>query len=89
MSGDFFSGEEPDTYCGDCGEPHEWVRPGKTQPTCECEWFCTAHNPPVRRHYRGENHPVNIMARLKGWGMSLGEHCAECHKEFDQEMLSL
>jgi len=23
--------------CPECGEPHQLVRPGKTQPTCQCE----------------------------------------------------
>lgn len=26
--------------CGVCGEPHEMVRPGKTQPTCICDSIC-------------------------------------------------
>jgi len=28
--------EEDPGACPECGEPMEWVRPGKTQPTCRC-----------------------------------------------------
>ena len=28
--------DEDPGACADCGAPHELVRPGKTQPTCEC-----------------------------------------------------
>jgi hypothetical protein len=45
--------EDPGT-CHWCGVPHEWVRPGKTQPTCECHEYCRAHEPPVRLEYRTE-----------------------------------
>lgn len=27
---------EEEVWCPDCGAPHELVRPGKTQPTCDC-----------------------------------------------------
>jgi len=27
--------------CAKCGKPHEWVRPGKTQPTCLCDITCS------------------------------------------------
>ena len=27
-------------YCPDCGAKHQTVRPGKTQPTCNCADIC-------------------------------------------------
>ncbi len=58
--------EDPGT-CSRCGTPHEWVRPGKTQPTCDCHNFCYAHNQPVRIEYRTG-------------GMIRGYVCPECFK---------
>lgn len=40
-----------DATCSDCGKPHEVVRPGKTQPTCECAEYCTFGCGTKRQHY--------------------------------------
>jgi hypothetical protein len=52
MEPDLSWADEDPGRCGRCGTPHEWVRPGKTQPTCECNNFCYAHEPAVRIEYR-------------------------------------
>jgi hypothetical protein len=52
-SEDFFSGKPPCVACGWCGRQHEWVRPGKTQPTCDCDDFCGQHRD-TRFEYRTE-----------------------------------
>src|SRR5216684_1933823 len=52
--------EEYQVRCAYCGTPHELVRPGKTQPTCDCDQFCRAHNPPVRIKYRDPDHPSHM-----------------------------
>lgn len=44
--------------CSRCGVPHEWVRPGKTQPTCDCHNLCHSHTPPIRLEYVS-GHMVN------------------------------
>lgn len=45
--------DDPGT-CSVCGAPHEHVRPGKTQPTCECDMLCSIRH--VRIEYRAEPH---------------------------------
>lgn len=67
--------------CARCGTPHECVRPGKTQPTCNCDDFCYMHDDPVRIEYRTEEHPSNdVASRAAGYGMHLGYVCPECFK---------
>lgn len=53
--------------CAECSEPYEWVRPGKSQPTCDCSYkcpFCGA----MRRHYS-----IGEIAKNMG-----GLLCASC-----------
>lgn len=52
MSYECWVDEEPSVFCGRCGTQHEIVRPGKTQPTCDCDDFCYAHDEPVKIEYR-------------------------------------
>jgi hypothetical protein len=75
--------------CSRCGEPHEHVRPGKTQPTCECDEHCWIHGDGVRLEYRGEDHPVNVASRTIGYGMGLGYHCPACEAEHDEQILAM
>lgn len=44
--------DEDPGKCTKCGVAHEWVRPGKTQPTCDCHDYCYCHQGPVRLEYR-------------------------------------
>ncbi len=40
--------------CSDCGAPHQWVRPGKTQETCECSLKCPRHGEgAIQYHTKG------------------------------------
>jgi hypothetical protein len=48
MDGEY---EDPGT-CAECGKAYELVRPGKSQPTCECHLMCHMHDRPVRVEYR-------------------------------------
>lgn len=81
---DFFTDADPGVSCADCGLPHEWVRPGKTQPTCDCAFICREHKTPLT--YRGEDHPANVTAKAAGVGMSLGYHCDACEAEWDAKV---
>lgn len=69
--------EDPGT-CAYCGSPHEHVRPGKTQPTCECDMLCRQHEPPERMEYRDEKHLTNVASKARGEGMLLGYVCPKC-----------
>lgn len=75
--------------CARCGTSHEHVRPGKTQPTCECDVHCWLHDDPVRLEYRGEDHPVNVASRKIKWGMALGYHCPTCNAKEDRQILGM
>ena len=37
---DIFGGDCPDR-CSTCHKSYEWVRPGKSQPTCTCDDECS------------------------------------------------
>lgn len=84
---DFFDGGPPDVTCSDCGERHEWLRPGKTQPTCDCHLKCRVHG--VEYEYRGEDHPANVAARKAKIGMIMGYHCPSCEADWDARVLAL
>jgi len=58
---DFSWADDDPGSCGWCGEPYEHVRPGKSQPTCECHWLCRAHEPPVRMEYRTSGNPQGYV----------------------------
>jgi hypothetical protein len=60
--------DEDPGYCPNCKKNWEWVRPGKSQPTCDCHNFCYAHNPPVKVEYRASDDPSRIT----------GEVCPKC-----------
>lgn len=36
--------------CPDCGEPHQIVRPGKTEPTCSCDRICFQCGDEIKYH---------------------------------------
>ena len=42
--------EEDPGSCPYCNEPWELVRPGKSQPVCECQDYCPEHG--VKFQYR-------------------------------------
>ena len=75
--------------CARCGQSHEWVRPGKTQPTCECDVTCWLHDEPVRFEYRSEDHPANVAAKKIGYGMGLGYHCPRCEAAHDAQLCGM
>ena len=54
-------------WCPDCGRAHEYVRPGKTQPTCDCHERCPVHGPNMVVY-----HPPGEYGRTSGY------FCAEC-----------
>lgn len=88
--GDFFSGDAPGAWCARCDQQHEWVRPGKTQPTCDCADHCWAHgNIGVPLEYRGEDHPANVASKKIGHGMGLGYHCPTCEAEHDAQICAM
>ena len=61
--------EDPGS-CEDCGESYEWVRPGKSQPTCRCDAICPTHGPEkIVYHGPGE------FAAITGY------FCADCADE--------
>jgi hypothetical protein len=75
MMNDFFDGGPTDVECARCGADHELVRPGKTQPTCDCDLKCHDHETPIPFEYRTEStHPPK-----PGRGGSYGYHCPVCH----------
>lgn len=49
-------------WCPSCGVEHEYVRPGKTQPVCDCDETCPIH---------GRNmivyHSAGEVPRLSGY----------------------
>lgn len=86
---DFFEDADCGVRCARCDAAHEWVRPGKTQPTCGCDTTCWAHDAPVRFEYRGEDHPVNVASAKIGYGMGLGYHCPQCEIDNDARILEM
>lgn len=61
--------QEPEVRCPDCGALHQQVRPGKTQPTCDCEETCPAHGRnKIVYHAEGE------FPRMSGY------FCADCFR---------
>ena len=62
--------EEPDAWCPDCGAKHEYVRPGKTQSTCDCHETCPIHGKnKIVYHVPGE------FTQIQGY------FCAECQSK--------
>jgi len=54
--------------CPDCRKPWEWVRPGKSQPVCDCAETCRVHGPhKIVYHEPGDPEP-----NLSGY------YCVEC-----------
>ena len=60
--------DEDPGRCADCGAPFQWVRPGKSQSTCECDLKCPIHGPGAIQ-YHPVGHPVPNMG---GW------FCLQC-----------
>lgn len=56
------------TSCGECGEPHQPVRPGKTQPSCDCADLCRACG--GRKEYH--------LEPLPEWPQVSGYFCGAC-----------
>jgi hypothetical protein len=57
--------------CPDCGQRYERVRPGKTQPTCDCHETCPTHGRnKIVYHPEGE---------LPGRRIS-GYYCIDCER---------
>lgn len=48
--------------CADCGAPFEWVRPGKSQPTCACWTRCGVHGLGAIQY-----HPEGEVSGLSGY----------------------
>jgi len=71
---DLFVGD-PGT-CSDCGEKWEWVRPGKSQPICDCHETCPIHGRnKIVYHEEGEFKNIS------------GYFCGDCEREFRKEIL--
>lgn len=66
---EFSWADEDPGSCAWCGTTYEHVRPGKSQPTCDCHLFCHAHNPPIKLDYRAEG-------QIQGWA------CPVCNKDW-------
>lgn len=56
--------------CEDCGAFYELVRPGKSQPTCDCHLICPEHG--VREEYRSAP-SGHVGGGIFGWV------CPECY----------
>ena len=69
--------EDPGT-CTECGEPFELVRPGKSQPTCDC-WRKCDHCGQKRVEYHGEPDPR--------WPNVSGYFCSDCGPFPDPEVV--
>lgn len=54
-------------YCVDCGAKHVIVRPGKTQPSCDCENICKCGNR-IEYHYESNSK----------WPNFFGYYCSKC-----------
>jgi hypothetical protein len=52
--------EDPGS-CPWCDTKWEWVRPGKSQPLCDCNDFCRAHELPVRCEWRSQGNPQGFV----------------------------
>lgn len=61
--------EDPGT-CPHCGEPWQWVRPGKSQPVCDCHESCPYHGPNKMVY-----HPPGEFENISGY------FCADCERE--------
>lgn len=59
--------DEDKAYCPKCGVQHSPVRPGKTQPNCECDSICDCGG---RITYHHEPDPR--------WPRVAGYFCDEC-----------
>jgi hypothetical protein len=59
--------EEVKAYCPKCGTPHVAVRPGKTQPNCECDTICDICGGKVNYHTEDPR-----------WPRMSGEWCDKC-----------
>lgn len=62
--------DENQAWCPDCGLKHEIVRPGKTQPICDCHQTCI---------YHGRNkivyHSPGEFKQMSGY------FCGDCERE--------
>lgn len=52
--------EEDPGFCGVCGKEYEVVRPGKSQPTCDCHLRCPCGR--MKSHYAIGEHPTEPKA---------------------------
>jgi len=63
-------GEGDPGKCNECGEPYQWVRPGKSQSMCDCWQRCPQHGAgAIQYHDRGDVPNVS------------GYFCLRCHDE--------
>lgn len=69
--------EEDPGYCEKCGTNWELVRPGKSQPCCDCHLICGCGN---RYEYFSEYNPNPEDP------YHCGEYCRKCHSEFLEDM---
>jgi len=66
-----WANEDPGS-CPHCGARFDPVRPGKSQPSCDCQDYCRLHEPPVRLDYRS-------AGKIQGWV------CPACWPESSDE----
>ena len=55
--------------CPICGEKWQWVRPGKSQPVCECQDYCSIHKDVKQTYHSEGDYPDR---NCFGW------YCEEC-----------
>ncbi len=56
--------EEDPGRCPECAIPWEHVRPGKSQPVCECWRQCATHGPESITYYGDWEVPGNISGYI-------------------------
>ncbi len=61
--------------CLTCGASFQWVRPGKSQATCECWSICSIHGKGAISY-----HPEGIVQNISGY------FCVQCWLELDKEL---
>ena len=62
-------------WCPDCGKEHKILRPGKTQPVCDCHETCPVHGRNKIVYHSEDEAP-------KGQRIS-GYYCMECMEDGD------
>jgi hypothetical protein len=57
-------------HCPDCGKAWQWVRPGKSQPNCDCHYTCHICHVEFEYFDDSNRHPT--------WPNFMGAYCRYC-----------